>query len=579
MNIGKKIIKHTLIPLFLLCSCNNANKQEMVKVVLEDGDYKCSSQIMSLPKGSDFTFDVILNIDKAINGSSYANYTISEEIANEKRYDKITFHSVDYSTFISLFIVDSIKINYDIDGTIKSEYVIKNHERINTSNDYETYRKEGYCLSGWLDDSNVISLGSRVDVDKDKTLKARYLKESDPSLFEYDYLDKNNIKINRYIGEEKVIVIPQKIDDHHVVSIDKGAFTNLDIDELILATSLSIVFKEAFVDCQIKQLVFFDNLISISDESFTNCRLEKIRINAVKNPCYARNYFGAYPEKFDRLYNIKDKKKIVLYGGSSVRFGFNSELIDETFKEYDVVDMGVFAYSQGYPQLDIINMFTNKDDMIIATPEFDTINNQIDLKPVIDDNFIAMCESNYDILSLLDFSKYTNFFNAFTLFQRLRDKLPSYPYTDTAYQYDEDGNYVNNHSYNKYGDYVVYRKNNEERVVYGVEPAYYNIKYFPMTMIDNFNNAFESLREKGVKLIYDYSPRSNIAISKDSSVESAKELDSYLKKNVNMTFISNAEDSLLDAYYFYGTDNHLSTEGVNIRTKRVVNALLNGHYI
>lgn len=579
MNIGQKIINYMLIPLFLLCSCDNRNKQEMVKVVLEDGDYKCNNQVMNLPKGSDFTFEITLDISKSIASTSYENYSISENIINDVRYDKLTFHNVLYSSFISLNIVDSVKINYHVDEQIISEYVTKNHERVNTSIDYDKYKKEGYALTGWLKGEEIISLGSRVSVDKDITLIGRYLKESDKSLFEYELLDSSRASIKRYLGNEKVVVVPNKIDGHSVISVSKDAFNDLDIDELVLPHSLASVINSSFNNCHIKSLVIFDNITSINDGSFNNCVIDKVRINAVREPSYIRSYYGSYLEKFDRLYDLKDNKKIVLYGGSAARFGFDSELIDISLKEYDVVDMGVFAYAQSYPQIDILNNYINKEDILIVSPEFDTLETQFDLKNEVDEYLFAMCESNYDILSLLDVSKYQHFFSSFSKYQYNRNHLQTYSYLDTAYLYDEDGNYVSNHSYNRYGDYVVYRKNNEERKTFGSKRAFYNKTHFPMEMIDNFNNGFKKVVQKGVTLLFDYSPRSNISISEDSTPSSIIELDEYLKKNVKMTFISSSSDGLMDPLYFYGTDNHLSTEGVNIRTKRVVNALLNGHYI
>ena len=579
MRDSGKIVKTSLLSLFLLCACNNGNKEQLVKVVLEDGDYSVANQIKEQPKGSDFTFDITLDVNKAIASTTYENYTISENIIENKRYDKITFHQVNYSTFITLYIVDAVKIDYEIDGILFSEYAIKNHERLNTSNDYESFDKEGYCLTGWQKGDEIVSLGSRVDVNEAVRLKARYLKESEKNDFEYEIMDDTHVTIKKYVGEGKTIVLPSKIDGRSTTAIAKDAFADLEIEELVIPRSVGIIANGSFVNCHIKQLVFFDNLSLVSNDSFLDCKIDKVRINAVKSPCYSRNYFGAYPEKFDRLLSLKDKRKIVLYGGSSVRFGFDSELIDQTFTDYEVVDMGVFAYTQGYPQLEVINAFMNEGDVIIATPEFDTLKNQIDLKPLFDESFFAMIEGNYDILSILDISKYQNFFHAFNLYQRYREKLTGFSYPDTAYNYDEDGNYVANHSYNRYGDYIVYRRNNEERRVYGVVPAIFNKTHFSVEMIDNFNNAFSALKNKGVKLIYDYSPRSDLSISEDSSIQSAIELDEYLKANIDMAFISNAEESIIDAYYFYGTDNHLSTEGVGIRTKKVIRTLLDGHYI
>jgi hypothetical protein len=52
------------------------------------------------------------------------------------------------------------------------------------------------------------------------------------------------------------------------------------------------------------------------------------------------------------------------------------------------------------------------------------------------------------------------------------------------------------------------------------------------------------------------------------------ELGEYLQKSIPMLFLSHIEDSLIDPYYFYGTDNHLSTEGAKKRTQHVLKNLL-----
>ena len=573
--LKKPLLKFLFITVisFSVFSCVSPQKPK-IKVILEDGDYTTNVNTLELEKGSDFTFNVVLDIHKIIVDTSYSNYSISESLTETRRYDTLTFHNVNYPMVVTLDINDAVEITYNNDEINKKEYVNKTHNRINTNNDYGSFDKSGYALIGWKNEDEIISLGSRVSVNNNLSLKAIYEKEDESSLYSYEIIDNSRLRITKYLGDSTRITIPRFIDEHQVIQIDSNAFNDLEIEQIVLPRNLSTVSDNAFNNCHINNLVFYDNISTINDASFNNTVIEHIRINAVKDPVYIKSYFGTYADKVDRLIEIKDKKKIILYSGSSTRFGFDSELIDKTFLDYEVVNMGVFAYTVSYPQVEIISKFVIEDDVLISSPEFDAIDKQINLVPHFDKDFIAMCEANYDILSLLSFDKYQYFFSSFKEYQSNRIHLAKCSYLDSPNQYDEDGNRVTSPSYNRYGDYVVYRKNNDSMKPFGVKRAFYNKKYFLKEYLDNFNACFTMLSDKKVSLIYDYSPRMDISISEDSNKETIEELDIYLKENINMEFISSTSISLMSPLYFYATDNHLSTEGVNIRTRRVIDKLL-----
>ena len=560
-----------MIPL-LLCGCNSQS-EEKVKVILEEGDYHSTTHTLSLDKGSDFIFDVTLSIDKVVSGSSYKNYSIIETTDTFFRYDKITFHQVMYSTVISLDISSGIKINYSGNDKTKEEYVSKTHERINTSNDYNYFKKDGYAFVGWQNNEEIISLGSRVTASNDLSLNAYYLKESETSLFAYHELDASRVEIESYIGNEKDIVIPSRINDKNVTSIKAGSFNGLDIETLVLPYTLGSVGHGTFTNCHIGNLVFYDNLVDIDDDSFTNTIVDHVRINALNNPAYSKTYYATYTDKVDRLMSLKEKKKIILYSGSSTRFGFDSRLIDEAFLDYEVVNMGVFAYTQSMPQVEVISHFVNKDDIVIISPEFDVIDKQINLEKVFDYYFFNLIETNYDILQYLDLKTYSHFFNAYKEYQNNRKNISRGSYSDSPSLYDEDMKLVNTPSYNRYGDYILYRKDNTSMEPFGIKRAFYNKKYFPIGYINAFNQGLELFKNKEVNVYYDYSPRMNISISEDSTPESIDELGEYLKENIDLIIISSISESLMSPLYFYETDNHLSTSGVEIRTRRVISNL------
>ena len=131
-----------------------------------------------------------------------------------------------------------------------------------------------------------------------------------------------------------------------------------------------------------------------------------------------------------------------------------------------------------------------------------------------------------------------------------------------------------NPSYNEYGDYVLYRPNStKEGPIYGL-PVNYTVNAFPQdTYIDSINAEFQKFMDQGIKVYFTYSPRNKYALSKDSTQEERARLHEYFKSQLHVPVISELEDSLYTGIYLYGTDNHLSTEGAQIRTEKVIHDL------
>ena len=92
------------------------------------------------------------------------------------------------------------------------------------------------------------------------------------------------------------------------------------------------------------------------------------------------------------------------------------------------------------------------------------------------------------------------------------------------------------------------------------------------TRIDS-HSFIDDVMEKGVKVFFTYSPRNILALSPESTEEARAKLHTYLCENLCVPVISDLEESLYAGTYLYGTDNHLSTEGVRIRTERVIRDL------
>ena len=176
-------------------------------------------------------------------------------------------------------------------------------------------------------------------------------------------------------------------------------------------------------------------------------------------------------------------------------------------------------------------------------------------------------------MEMLDLRDYSEVFSAFNTFLKNRHGITAKSYDLSPSSFDEDQNPVETPSYNPQGDYILFRPDSENSdPVFGLEVDY-TVSAFPAEYISSLNAVIQRFKSKGISFCYTYSPRNEKAISKDSTLENRKELDKYLRENLQCPVISELEDSLYPGNYLYGTDNHLSSNGVKIRTAGIIKDL------
>lgn len=453
--------------------------------------------------------------------------------------------------------------------------VTPSHLRWNTSIGTDLFARPGYTLTGWNtapDGSGTAAgLGSRVTPTEGLALYAQWSRWTGPDLFEWEPFG-DGAAIIAYTGSEQTLTIPAELDGLLVRAVKAGAFAGAACDVVILPDTLWTVENGAFDRCALSELYLFDNLRTVSDYSFSNCEnLQTLHINAARPPVYSGSYYAAFADKFDRLLSLRDRQKIVLFSGSSTRFGYDSEKIDAAFEEFDVVNMGVFAYTNALPQLELILTCVGEGDVLLHSPEFDAAQRQFCTTANLDGAFFNMIEANYDILSLLDLRQYGQVFTAFSAYLDSREGMEPRGYALSPSDFDEDGGPVDTPSYNKYGDYILYRPNAvDESPIYGL-PVDYTVRSFPQSaFIDPLNREYRRFLDKGVKVYFTYAPRNRLAVSEDSTPEAQTELDAYFCKTLCVPVLGDVKNSLVSGVYLYGTDNHLSTEGVVLRTQDII---------
>lgn len=436
--------------------------------------------------------------------------------------------------------------------------------------------REGYTLLGWSETperDNWIALGSRADAVPDRVLYAVWAKDAEEALFETRPAGEGVI-ITGYHGGENVLVIPRTIGNSRVLAIGGGAFAHCSAETVVLPPSLMRVEDGAFENAALSTLILHDDIRQISDRCFTGCEnLQTLRVIAAESPAYAVSYFATFADKFDRLCSLREKKKLVLFSGSSTRFGYDSAALDAALPAYDIANMGVFAYTNAYPQLLMILSQMQAGDILLHSPEFDAAKRQFCVTNVLDSSFFCMMERNWDMLTWLDLRQCSNVFSAFQEFLTVRASLPASDRSLSPSQFDEDGNPISAPSYNEYGDYIVFRENAaDDAPVYGL-PLGYTVKDYPQSYLDSLNAMYDRFLQKGIRVLFTYAPRNRHALSEDSTPEAVAALDEYLRGGLCVPVITEIEASLVEGRWLSGTDNHLSTEGVKIRTREILEAL------
>ena len=595
--IGKISVILLAVAFLYGCEAKDATA-DTVNIVIEEGEgFRAEPEVATVPVGGDVIIRLYPEKNWVITGCDNEAADISDE-GDGSRVLKLS--DVRYSKVIT---VDAIKrdqlIRYHLaDHKVLEKSYAKTHLRINTEIYSDEFLLPGYTLAGWNTSEDMtgerIGLGSRVDIpqieddhlhpDSSGSLElfADYRSWSDEELFytepgvnESIYI--TGINKDVFYDDQKdrnlrELVIPEEIKGQTVVGIGEGAFKKLDVDEVVFPPSLKRVGIHAFDGSTVKSIVFFDNIEEISDHAFLQCEsLREICINAAQPPAFSGTYYDTFTDKYDRLLSLKDKKKIVLFSGSSARFGYDCEMIDEAFGDYEVVNMGVFAYTNALPQLELIRPLMGEKDILLLSPEFDAKDRQFCTTNRLDDKLYCMIESNYDLLRKLDYREYGDVLSSFLRFRTIRKGMEDKDYELSAKDFDEDGNPVAIPSYNEYGDYTLYRGNaSDDTPIYDL-PVDYVKEAFPYdSMIEPFNRECDRYKKQKVEVLFTYAPRNRDAISERSSEEKIEELDAYLREMLTADVISEIKTSLYPGRYLYGTDNHLSTEGVKLRTERII---------
>lgn len=576
-----------LIP-FLLSSCSldNFTKADTIKVMIERGnDFTVNDPIKNVKKGDNATFLITIAEKTTLSFVSYDDYHV--DAINETQFN-LTLNNIQYPLIVSLYIAHDAVYYHPNGGEIIHgsglDYVSVpkrfSHLRENAINAYQYFRRDGYQPIGFNTKEDLsgdtVSFGSRLSYQYNDYY-VEWKKECDAQEFEY-VSDYKSVTITGYKGTEEEIIIPKRIEGKPVTVIGREAFHDINLKRIYLPYGIEKIDRKAFFDTSLEEITFADDIEIIPSSAFPDT-LKTVHINAVTPPKMSGTFYDTFPDKMDYLQMVKDEKKIILFSGSSTRYGYYSPYFDEAFEGYKTINMGVFAYVNVKPQLDIISAFLKEGDVLISSPEFDVNSLECQCSSYqegqtdFEANEFSFVESDFDLLKYIDVSSYTGFFESFTAFQRSRRMMPSRGYDISAKHYDDDENYYSDDIYNIQGDLILNRPGNSKDAWIMQPLVNYTVNTITEERVNGLNARYQDLLNLGVEVYFTFSPKNRNAIDAESTAAERKKAENYLRDNLIVPVISSWEESILPGTCFYLIDNHLSTDACYERTKNVIRHL------
>ena len=88
------------------------------------------------------------------------------------------------------------------------------------------------------------------------------------------------IRITRYTGTEKNVIIPSEIDGHIVNELGKKAFMQTEFDSVMLPVTLRKIADGCFHSSKLQRAVFEDGITKVPDFLFSYCEhLKSVRLS------------------------------------------------------------------------------------------------------------------------------------------------------------------------------------------------------------------------------------------------------------------------------------------------------------
>lgn len=584
-----------------------------------------SENPISISEGGEAHFELKMKDGYTLDEVFWRGERVNADVLNlENGNTFLTVSSLPYSVSLTAECdKHQTQISYDpnggsyrLDGMPSTPYLkghnLKYRLRPNTEIGNDVLKRDGYVLNGWNTraDGNGehIGLGSRVTVKENGITKLYAEWKQANAVGDFSYtINGGIITIKKYLGNSETVVVPETIENLSVTRIVEGAFSG-NLKTLILPSTISYIEDGAFQNCSITDLYCYDNFRTISDGIFVNCpSFTSLHMNAIMRPRYGKDNLYSeinLADKYDLLILNADKRKVLVFGGSGAYLSVDTARMERTLKadgeDYICLNMAVNGWFNGAAQFDMMMPYLKDGDLFIHAPESSSrfsfmydISMATDVYK-FDYNKLRLyycLESNYDLMSLIDYHHVTDLLNGFASYNEGRLAMAE---TTTYTDYLTEVNLFGTVYQNDRG-YIDDRGNwNLPRIAQGDKLEAGEADIVPEYVTENgaslrLNSYYDAMKEKGVSIGFMPAPtnqntlikRLNGTLSVDQNPEHlfygrppeipltftdltewVKAYDRTVAENLHTTVLTSLNEVLYPHSVFYDADYHLSDQMV-----------------
>ena len=504
------------------------------------------------------------------NGYTFDGFTEGDAIVNGKAtVSKATTYTFSASAATKIFVNSSFNLTYHANGgefnkgfSGKDTFSAVFYLNPVTLQDNGSFVRDGYTLVGYNTKADgtgeYVTLGGRVNAYGSGALDLYCVwAENAPDSDFTVTADGTGVAITKYSGKAETVAIPETIGGKTVVKIKSSAFlNNSNVKKIIVPKTVKTIEKSAFNACSaLESIVIWDASYSgswsgatLSDDCLKNCEAFKsVYINTI----YTLNsdWTSCGASKFDRLLWAKDKKKIIIVGGSGSLYGYDSAVIDAALGgEYEIVNLGENANITSIMYFDIIEEFITEGDIVLWCPEPGswTLGSSN-----CSSRFWNFRKADYSFMQYINLDYYDNFFSSFAT---NCSTLASASFKD----FDRLSPNIS-----KYGDDLSPRDSKLNHYDYNFN---YNVSE-KATLTELFGN----ISAKGGKVFFSFAAMEDNDSLDEYNISLYEEM---ILEIPGVISISDYENCIYDYKYFWDSAWHLTDEGAALRSEHVAQDLL-----
>lgn len=274
---------------------------------------------------------------------------------------------------------------------------------------------------------------------------------------------------------------------------------------------------------------------------------------------YGDTFLGELEVKYNRLEKV-DGPKIVLIGGSSVAFGYDTALMEEHLG-MPVVNFGLYASLGTKVMLDLSEDMIGEGDVIVLAPETDPQTLSLYFNG---ESFWQAADSDFSMLGGISSENVDSLVGSYWGFlsQKLYFLKNGAPNPEGVY---------NKNSFDERGDLIYERPHNV--MLFGYDKGL-TVKLDPSIVDDSFidyvNGYIDRMENKGAKVYYSFPPINESSLAPDTDEESIFAFFDFLSRSLDCEIITNPNDCILEKGYFYDSNFHLNDSGVIVRTATMI---------